>query len=297
MNVKDALYCVEINLPAARLNAEDLVEAVLWDYAAGGLQRQDESTFSELVEEPRPRDEGSIRWRLYLEEPLPDPELAELRGSLDGIADVITWTLDDLSFLTAWKEHFKPSQVSPRVWVYPPWDKPDTGDAIGVEIEPGMAFGTGTHSTTRLCLAALDRLVGEREPTLIDVGCGSAVLTIAAAKLGANVRAAVDNDPDAVRIANENLALNGLAQVASTTDVSDLQGNAELVVANILPHILIAMADDLKRLTDAGGVLLLSGIVSEQRERVEEQFGALGLECVRRDNEGDWWSLEFHHAA
>lgn len=296
-HVKDALYCVEINLAADRLDAEDLVEGVLWDYADGGLQRQDASTFSELVEEPRPRDEGAIRWRLYLEEPLPGAELAELRASLDGTAEVLTWTLTDLSFLTAWKEHFKPTQVSPRVWVHPPWDRPDTGDAVAVEIEPGMAFGTGTHSTTRLCLAALDRLIGDNSPSLIDVGCGSAVLTIAAAKLGAQVKCAVDNDPDAVRIANENLVLNGLPEVGSTTDIGRVVDSAEIVVANILPHILIAMADDLIRITTPGGVLLLSGIVTEQRDRVEEHFGSLGMTCERRTQEGDWWSLEFRHSA
>ncbi|MFT6399948.1 MAG: ribosomal protein L11 methyltransferase [Bradymonadia bacterium] len=295
--MKDALYCVEINLPSDRVDAEDLVEGILWDYAAGGLQRQDPSTFSELVEEPRPRAEGSIRWRLYLEEPLADEDLRSLKASLDGTADVFTWTLTDLSFLTAWKEHFKPSKVSPRVWVYPPWDRPDTGDAIGVEIEPGMAFGTGTHSTTRLCLAALDRLIGETAPSLIDIGCGSAVLSIAAAKLGANVLCAVDNDPDAVRIANENLVLNHLTQVASTTDVADIQASADLVVANILPHILIVMGEALVRITAPAGVLLLSGIVTEQRERLEAHFDSLGMKCERSDNEGDWWSLEFRHSA
>ena len=283
----DVLHCVELNLPKDRIAYEDAVEGALWEYAEFGIQRQDDSTFSELVEEPRPREPGSIRWRLYLHRPLEKDELASLRAEATG-AEVLCWTLDDLSFLTSWKEHFRPAQVSPRVWVHPPWDIPNLAGAIGVEIEPGMAFGTGTHPTTRLCIAALDRLVGDGSPTVLDIGCGSGVLTIAAGRLGAQVLGAVDNDPDAVRIANENLRRNGQPAIATTTDVSDIPQVAELVVANILPHILISMSGELDRMTARGGTLILSGIVQEQLSNVEDHFAQHGFARAGLDTEGDW---------
>jgi ribosomal protein L11 methyltransferase len=151
-----------------------------------------------------------------------------------------------------------------------------------------MAFGTGTHATTRLCIAELDRLVADRSPTVLDIGCGSGVLTIAAGKLGARLLGAIDNDPDAVRIANENLGRNGVAPVAATIDVAALREPAEIVVANILPHILIDMSTELTRLTAPGGALILSGIVSEQLDNVEAHFANHGLHRVSATSEGDW---------
>lgn len=288
----EILYCVELNLPADKLVFEDAVEGALWDFAELGIERQDDSTFSELVDEPRPRAPGSIRWRLYSPEPFAPDMLDSLRLAAPA-ASVEVWTLDDLSFLTSWREHFRPSQVSPRVWVHPPWDRPAVGNAVCVEIEPGMAFGTGTHPTTRLCIAAIDALCGTGTPTLIDVGCGSGVLAIAALKLGARVLAAVDNDVDAVRIANENLALNSLPELATTTGVSALDETAEIVVANILPHILIDMKSDLARLTAPSGTLVLSGIVVEQMSRVVEAFSSEGLHVDETSAEGDWRCITF----
>ena len=293
--VTDVLYCVELNLPKERVDAEDAIEGALWEYADLGVERQDDTTFSQLVEDLRPREPGSIRWRLYLHAPMTDTDLSALRREAAG-AEVLTWTLDDLSFLTSWKEHFRPARVSERVWVHPPWEIPALGGCVGVEIEPGMAFGTGTHATTRLCIAALDRLVGDDSPTVLDVGCGSGVLTIAAGKLGARVLSSVDNDPDAVRIANENLVRNGEPAVASTTDVADLTESAELVVANILPHVLIDMSGELTRLTAAGGTLVLSGIVVEQLAKVEEHFLGRGFSRVRLDSEGDWQCITLRRA-
>lgn len=288
----DILHCVELNLPADRLEFEDAVEGALWEFAELGIERQDDSTFSELVDEPRPRAPGSVRWRLYSPEPW-DPGMLEALQQSAPAASVETWTLNDLSFLTSWREHFRPTRVSSRVWVHPPWERPELGDAVGVEIEPGMAFGTGTHPTTRLCIAAIDRLCCDRVPSLIDVGCGSAVLTIAALKLGANVLAAVDNDSDAVRIANENLERNGHPALATTTDLSALATAADVVVANILPHILIEISADLCRLTAENGTLVLSGIVAEQVDRVVEAFGKHGLAATRTDANGDWRCITF----
>ena len=287
--MSESLFCIEVTLANPHAALESAIEEALWQLGAEGVERHDGTTFSNLVEDPRPYARGTVRWRVYMEPPDDEDETVEAyREILGEVASVEGWSLDDLSFMTAWKAFF----ASDRVVVYPPWDVPalDPG-VVGVEIEPGMAFGTGTHETTRLCIRALDRLVTPGA-TVLDVGCGSGVLAIAAAKLGAGAVDAIDNDPDAVRIANENFAINGVAVTASTEPLESLSGARDIVVANILPHVLIALRAPLLRLTAGSGSLVLSGIIDEHRQSVVDAFDTDGDEVVRQERDGEWWALE-----
>jgi ribosomal protein L11 methyltransferase len=162
-----------------------------------------------------------------------------------------------------------------------------------IVLDPGMAFGTGTHPTTSLCLAALSDLLAARPGArVLDVGTGSGLLAIAARKLGAGVVAGNDNDPVAVQVARENAALNGVALELNERDVGEQHGPFELVLANILANTLVALAPALAAQLAPGGVVLLSGILTPQEEEVRAAYLEAGLVPLpggdRRDGE---WSL------
>ncbi|WP_224984295.1 50S ribosomal protein L11 methyltransferase [Geomonas agri] len=196
-----------------------------------------------------------------------------------------------------WKVHFKPVRIGKRLVIKPTWEEyqPVEGDLV-IQIDPGMAFGTGAHPTTKMCLESLERIAvatdGRKLPNpVLDVGTGSGVLSIAAALLGATEITAVDIDPEAVRVTQENLELNGVDSVvkASTTDLSQLPGGYAVVVANILAEELVRLSDQLTSRVAPGGWLILSGILTEKEEFVRAGFPA--LELVENPRELEWSCL------
>jgi ribosomal protein L11 methyltransferase len=192
-----------------------------------------------------------------------------------------------------WKKDFKALDVG-RVRVRPSWiDAPPPPGSVEVVLDPGMAFGTGTHPTTSLCLAALSDLLAARPgATVLDVGTGSGLLAIAAHKLGARRVAASDNDPVAVEVARENARRNGAALELTGAAVDEIAGTFDVVVANILANVLVELAPALAARVAPGGVLLLSGILGPQEEEVRRAHVEAGLQALgdgdRRDGE---WSL------
>lgn len=195
-----------------------------------------------------------------------------------------------------WKAWFKASRVTDRVVIRPSWEPwvPAPDDRV-LDLDPGTAFGTGGHATTRLCLAEVDRLVGRGEVVarVLDVGTGSGVLAIAAARLGAHAVVAVDNDPEAVLVARENAARNAvddLVQV-SQTPLEQLPGTFDLVLANILAPTLLQLREALLARVRPGGRAVLSGILADEGADVQAGFEALGMVLERLDAEGEWVSL------
>ncbi len=191
----------------------------------------------------------------------------------------------------SWKAGLAAFAVGP-VFVRPSWitASPPAG-AAEVVLDPGMAFGTGTHPTTALCLAVLGETVGLRPGlSVLDVGTGSGLLAIAARRLGAGRVVATDVDPEALRVARENAAANGVDLEVTGAEVGAIAGPFDLVVANILANTLVALAPALAAQVAPGGTLLLSGILRDQEADVRSPFLAAGLvaEEVRRDGE---WSL------
>jgi len=190
----------------------------------------------------------------------------------------------------AWKSFFKPLRVG-RIVIKPSWEDftPDA-ETIVVELDPGMAFGTGSHPTTQLCLMALQRLV-EGGETILDVGTGSGILSIAAAKLGASRVVALDIDPVAVEAARRNIASEGLSGIVSCEEADSpgaFEGTADIVVANIIAQTIIALADDLDSRLKPGGTLISSGIVVDRAEEVRSRLEGLGLATIDEMRDGDW---------
>jgi ribosomal protein L11 methyltransferase len=205
---------------------------------------------------------------------------------------VVTWIEDD-DWATAWRKYFKPIRIG-RIVVKPSWEEFEPGpeDTV-VELDPGMAFGTGNHESTRLCLLVLQDYVKGGE-TVLDVGTGSGILAIAAARLGAASVTGIDNDPIAVDAARENVARAGLSdfvRIALGDSPRVFEGAADVVVANIVPGVIIPMAPDLCATTRAGGVVITSGIVVERADEVRAGLESAGLATLETRADNDWVAI------
>jgi ribosomal protein L11 methyltransferase len=226
-------------------------------------------------------------WRLSLLYPLPEPQIRTLR---------------DEDWAHAWKKFYKPLRIGRRVILKPSWEEYPTqpGDLV-IELDPGMAFGTGLHPSTRLCIAALEEVVRPGD-TVLDLGTGSGVLALVAAKLGAGSILATDIDTLAVRVANENAALNGITvgdalRIEHGSVPAGKPGDFQVIVANILAEVLVGLFagqygdPPLAEPLAPGGHLILSGILSERAEIVVAAAEHHGLRIVDRKTEGDWVAL------
>jgi ribosomal protein L11 methyltransferase len=192
----------------------------------------------------------------------------------------------------SWKAHFHAERVSPRIVIRPSWESVETGPGdVLVTLDPGMIFGTGQHETTRACLQLIDRIRKEGPPQrLLDLGCGSGILSIAAAGLGYADVTGIDNFPDAVRASESNASVNGVRCSFATMDVLELElpSRYDVVVANILSSVLIRAARRVAATADTLGTLILSGILNEQFEMVSAAYESQGFaqaDCVQL---GDW---------
>ncbi|MBI5508867.1 MAG: 50S ribosomal protein L11 methyltransferase [Deltaproteobacteria bacterium] len=229
--------------------------------------------------------------------------LNELGLELPADARLVERADDD--WTERWKEGLAPLQVGPRLWIVPTWITtftPPAGAAV-IRLDPGMAFGTGQHATTAMCLALVDECLAAGpvgSQSLFDVGCGTGVLALAAALLGARRILAVDNDPIAVEVTMENAAQNGLASAieATTTPLAEVRETFTTVAANILAPTLIEMAADLVRVTAAGGRLIASGILRPQADEVQDalvaaaaQAGRTRFRQLQRREQQEWAAL------
>ncbi len=197
---------------------------------------------------------------------------------------------------TSWKQHFKPFEIVGGLVIAPTWEEylPVAGELV-ITMDPGMAFGTGHHATTCLSLEFLQNtLTGRPGQRLLDVGTGTGILGMAAVLFGAERVLGIDNDPEAVAAATENAGRNGLQDrmAVSLAPISAVTGQYEIVVANIVHDVLIAMSGDLTRLTAAGGTLILSGILAgEQVENIVKVFTGRGFVAVDRAHRKEWAAL------
>ena len=263
--------------------AEELSSDLFERGAAGVEVRDGEGTPMPGVPLPPPGRALLVAWF---------PEAADAEAARADLGGAVAEVPDE-DWGEGWKKDFRPLDVG-RVRVRPSWiDEPTPTGAVEVVLDPGMAFGTGTHPTTSLCLAALSDLITARPgASVLDVGTGSGLLAIAARKLGAGRVAANDEDPVAVRVAGENAERNGAALELTVDPVEAIAGTFDVVVANILANVLVALAPALAAKLAPGGVLLLSGILGPQEDEVRRAHVAQGLaplpEGDRRQGE---WSL------
>jgi ribosomal protein L11 methyltransferase len=278
-------------LEAALENAGAL--AVTLDEGDGLSSTQEGITRGEPVLEPAP---GSTPlWRqlrikaLFEDDPAGTMQAEQAAQALapQCLATPSLNRLDDRPWERVWLEDLQPQRFGRRLWICPRGQQVTAEDAVVIDLDPGLAFGTGHHATTALCLEWLDR-VPLRGKTLLDFGCGSGILAIAALKLGAARALAVDHDPQALEATRENAAANAVAEHLLVQHPDDLCTEAHaVVVANILAEPLIELAPLLGRLSQPQGLLALSGILSYQAEAVRAAYqGAFTLEPPRERE--DW---------
>ena len=213
--------------------------------------------------------------------------------------------LQEEDWANNWKKHFTPSRVGRRLIIKPTWEEFEAAEEdIILELDPGMAFGTGTHPTSRLCLETLERIFADPSindsqvpltPDLLDVGTGSGILAIAAAKIGAKRVIAIDIDPKAVCVAGENIELNRVGDqvTVSSTPLGEVSGAFSVVVANILAEDLVRMAEELVGKMRAGGFLILSGILAEKENTVLDGFAGFPLDLAEMSRGGEWSCITF----
>ena len=222
----------------------------------------------------------------------PDDLRSQVNHALAGDAsrDLRIEHLAERDWERAWMDRFQPMRFGRRLWIRPSGSEIDQQDAVVIDLDPGLAFGTGTHPTTALCLEWLDGqdLVGQR---LLDFGCGSGVLAIAAIKLGAHHAIAVDHDPQAVLATRDNAQRNRVGDRISVVHSADFAPQAvDLVVANILANVLIDLAQPIQDMLKTDGRLLLSGILCDQVDAVMQAY-ADGIDFDPIESRQDWGLL------
>lgn len=208
---------------------------------------------------------------------------------------LINWVeVQDEDWSSAWKEYFHPIKVSEHIVIKPSWeDYFPAVDDIVIELDPGMAFGTGTHHTTVLCIRLLDELV-QTGDTVFDVGTGSGILAVAAAKLGAASVRAIDLDPVAVRVAQENVAMNHVEQTVTAVQgdlLTGVDGQADIIVANIIADIIIQILQDLPPRLKDDGVFIASGIITERLSDVTAAMLDHKFVIEKVVEEGGWAAI------
>lgn len=294
-------YWLELGVRAER-EAAEAVSAIMAEYAYGGGVAIDEDIT------PSPEGDGyvynlgkPILVKAYL--PLDDEAGAvveRLRAALDHLSflrpiePLIVRRLAEEDWANTWKEHYHVLHIGRRLVIVPTWREytAQSLEAV-IYLDPGMAFGTGLHPTTRGCLERLEDVIRPGQQVL-DVGTGSGILALAAARLGAERILALEIDPVAVQAASANVDLNGLGHVITVTEGSlPPAGDRrfDVVVANIIARIIADLAVPLAESLHPGGVLITSGIIAERQEMVLGRLADAGLTLSRQDADGDWITL------
>jgi len=294
---------LEVSLEVDGEMAEAIAE-VLARFAPNGVVI--ESLALEQISYGVARSVGALRVCAYLEM---DVQIEETRqrliealwylGRIREVPEPSFQVIDEVDWTAAWKQHYKPVPIGKRLIIVPAWLESPDASRISIRIDPGMAFGTGTHPTTQLCLELLESYTPQGG-NILDIGCGSGILSIAALKLGAARAFGVDVETESVQASNENAIVNDVAgqlevALGSVDEIKagvfDIQ-QTPLVIANILAHILMRLLDaGMGNLLMPEGVLLLSGILDEQMPDMQAKLTEHNLRIIEQRQIEDWVAL------
>lgn len=289
--------------------ASELVAEILTEAGSNGigiydpkdlLDLMDSGVIWDYIDEHLVKDDGKAQVKGYF----PVDGFEDVKADLDerfeffkancpfdyGTLDISKAVVDDNDWVKSWKENYKPIHAG-RVTIVPQWIDyvPEDGEYI-VKIDPGMAFGTGEHESTKMCLRFLQAL-GVEGKSVIDIGTGSGILALASAKLGASTVEAYDIDDNAVKAAKENAALNGLEdklKVDNANLLDKTSGKFDIVLANITADVLITLSATLGEYMKKDGMVIISGIILKREDDVKKAFIKAGFKIVERMNMGEW---------
>lgn len=301
----------------------DTVEAFLSGLGIDDVMIDDETEFHTFLEENRKswdyvdedllkKEAGASRITFYLREDQAGiARLGEVRIALAEFKSAhpdcgpLLMTLNRLEeedWALGWQKYYQPMEIGSRLLVVPQWEKDTTGckGRVPLILDPGLAFGTGSHATTQLCLQALEQAVKPGD-TVLDLGCGSGILSIAALKLGAVAAQAVDIDDKCVDVAYENAALNGIGKDRYTVRAGDvltdsrlqveLGGNYDVVVANIVADVILGLAPMVRRFLKPRGLFLCSGIIDDRAVEVADGLRRSGWAILETRQESGWFAF------
>jgi len=294
---------LEVSLNVSNELAEAVAE-VMSRYIINGVVVESNVTYTDADQVEYVLEEARVYGYLVVDEDLEEnrQRLTEALwhlGSIQPLPEPTFRPIEDEDWMAAWKKHYKPIPIGKRLLVLPAWYEQEDMTRVAVKIDPSMAFGTGTHPSTQLCLQMVEDYTRPGQP-VIDVGCGSGILSIAALKLGASHALGVDIDNASVKATKENAEANGVLGQMETGlgSVEEVKARryslfqAPLVLANILAPVIIELFQDgLASLVEAGGVLVLAGILVGQADRVLEAAQTEGLRFKERRQVEDWVAL------
>ena len=294
--------------------ATEIVSNVLHEAGSNGVVIEDphdlvnvwDTSLGEVYElNPEDYPESGV----YVKGYFPDDEhlehkLSAIREAIEQLDDeeidfgekaIIVNQIHEEDWSTAWKQYYKPVQVTDKITIRPSWEQytKKRDDEIVITLDPGMAFGTGTHETTVLCLQALEKYVKPGD-VVIDVGTGTGILSIASALLGAREVHGYDLDPAAIKSAKTNIQLNGVESVVNIRENNLLNGvkkQSDLIVANLLAPLIAELMEDVPKVLKKGGIFIASGIINSQLESVKANLEAEGLVMKEVLAENDWIAI------
>lgn len=301
--------------------AEDFMSSMLMDLGIEGIEIEDNipltkedqaDMFIDFLPE-LPPDEGKSHVSFYIEDDGTDQSeilkkvkigLEELRDTVDvGSGMILSSETEDLDWINNWKKFFSSFTIE-NILIKPTWEdvKPEDKDKFMIEIDPGISFGTGKHETTQLCIRQLIKYIKDGHPKVLDVGCGSGILSIVALKLGASEVVGTDLDADCMISTHENMKVNHLDEklgtfyVGNLIDDVDLQKQVgteeyDIVVANILADVIIPMAPVIPDRLRKGGYFITSGIIDFKEDEVREAIEKTGLKVIEINHQGEWVNI------
>jgi len=291
--------------------AVEAVTSILYEAEVGGIVIEDPNDFLFQEKDEKAWDyvdetifdtgyEGVVIKAYLAEEKNVVAELEMIREKIKrlpeygleiGEGSVEISEVDDSDWADSWKKYYKPTKIGDRIVIKPTWEEySKTEGELVIELDPGMAFGTGTHETTSMCIRALEEYVTP-DKTVFDIGCGSGILSIVAAKLGAHRVIGGDFDEVAVKVANENVALNGVEGVVDIrlgNLLEVVEGSADIVVANIIADVIIMLSKDVPKIIKPGGIFISSGIIHEKLDLVQEALVSNGFDILKVEKLGEW---------
>ena len=301
--------------------AEDFMSSMLMDLGIEGIEIEDNipltkedqaDMFIDFLPE-LPPDEGKSHVSFYIEDDGKDQSeilkkvkigLEELRDTVDvGSGMILSSETEDLDWINNWKKFFSSFTIE-NILIKPTWEdvKPEDKDKFMIEIDPGISFGTGKHETTQLCIRQLIKYIKDGHPKVLDVGCGSGILSIVALKLGASEVVGTDLDADCMISTHENMKVNHLDEklgtfyVGNLIDDVDLQKQVgteeyDIVVANILADVIIPMAPVIPDRLKKGGYFITSGIIDFKEDEVSDAIEKTGLKVIEINHQGEWVNI------
>lgn len=288
---------------------EELISGILYDVGATGLAIEDPKDILELSQSEiswdfvdpslTTLDEGQIVIKAYFAE---DEELENIIQNIKDLIKqhpmlkesenkLIISFVSEKDWAESWKKHYKPTRIGKNILIKPTWEEVDVDDyTVLVELDPGMAFGTGTHETTIMCAEALEKHVKFGD-LVYDIGCGSGILAIIAAKLGAKKVVGVDLDPVCVRVSTENLKINNVEDIVEIK-LGDLlefiQGDANIIVSNIIAEVITEMIPNLRNHLKDKGIFIASGIIIDKISHVENALLGEGFTILEIMKRNEW---------